>query len=278
MGIEIINQTIINDSLKSVNDTNTFYLDARNQIIREKQTIQKSLFTSHELGFKSFSPNPIPENNKDWISYTLFACLILFVFIKLFYRSEILKIYKSFFSRKIFYQYSREGQILKNQIFLPLILLFIITTSFIVYQLFCLYTNSVLGRPDSFIIFSKIFLFISLFLAYKLLTIIVLKSVFKIKDKNNVISLNIIIFESFTGIISLFLLIFSTFIFIKFFIILNLIILGIIFIYKIQRNLLIGLSYSNFSVLYNILYLCSVEILPLLLLVKLIINYFIFIK
>lgn len=277
MGINIINHGLINDSLQSVTDTNTFYNDSTHQLLKHKQPTTKSLFTSHELNFKTFSPNPIPAKNKDWISFTLLGCFALFVFIKLFYKAKFLKISKSFYSKKIFFQYSREGQILRKQIFYPLILIYIITTSFVVFQYYCIYTNTDISRPDSFIIFKNIFFLIFLYLIFKILIIKILSPIFKIKNKNNLLILNLFIFKSFTGIILFFLLIFSTFLFTKFLVIFNLIILGIMFIIKAYRNFLIGLSFNNYSVLYNILYLCSIEILPLLLLVKIIINYLIII-
>ena len=58
---------------------------------------------------------------------------------------------------------------------------------------------------------------------------------------------------------------------IVFYIGLFIIILG--YVYKIMRSVLLGLTHTNFSMLYIFLYLCTVEIIPVILFIKLAMKY-----
>ncbi|MCK5838367.1 MAG: DUF4271 domain-containing protein, partial [Bacteroidales bacterium] len=51
--------------------------------------------------------------------------------------------------------------------------------------------------------------------------------------------------------------------------------LTVIFAYKLFRGVLIGITYTNFSQIYIILYLCTVEILPTLIITKIAMKYLI---
>jgi hypothetical protein len=47
----------------------------------------------------------------------------------------------------------------------------------------------------------------------------------------------------------------------------------LIYFYRLVRELFLGLSFAEFSLFYRILYLCTLEIIPLLVLTKLAMNY-----
>jgi hypothetical protein len=101
----------------------------------------------------------------------------------------------------------------------------------------------------------------------------VLGIVFKTKETTYNYLLNQLIFAIITGPILLFFLVLIVYLESPLILYFCLTIIAIIYTFRFFRAFLIGLALTKFSYLLLFVYLCSLEILPLLVLLKLIFNY-----
>ncbi|MFA5727673.1 MAG: DUF4271 domain-containing protein, partial [Saccharofermentanaceae bacterium] len=85
--------------------------------------------------------------------------------------------------------------------------------------------------------------------------------------------LNLLVFCLITGPVILIFLVFIVYMKSDFLLYCALVIFSIFFIFRVLRGFYIGMGLRKFSFLFLFVYLCSLEILPLLVLVKLLLGY-----
>jgi hypothetical protein len=163
----------------------------------------------------------------------------------------------------------REGNLYNERITLGLGFIYFTTVSLIIYQLNLFYNPGgiFINNP---ITYALIFILLVTYNGCKALLIGFSGILFKTTEHTHAYRLNALIFNHSTGMI-LFPVLLIT-IYWKFmpFIWITVVIFFIMLIYKFIRSISIGLSNSKFSIFYLILYLCTLEILPVVLLVKII--------
>jgi len=101
----------------------------------------------------------------------------------------------------------------------------------------------------------------------------ILGIVFKTKETTYNYLLNLMIFAIITGPVILFFLVFIVYLKTPAILYLCLAIIILLFIFRFIRGFLIGMALTRFSYLLLFVYLCSLEILPLLVLLKFILNH-----
>ncbi len=239
---------------------------------RESNNSIKTLFTSHQLKANNINPKPIQNYNRDWIFGIIILCFFLLARINVFYKKRLNQIFKAFISRRMLNQLIRNGNLFNERLSISLSFIFVSTFSLFLFQLSYFFFKIPDYGINGFIFYGKIFLFILSFWFLKMLTIKLIGITFKTKKQTSEYLLNILLFNFVTGIFLLFYLVLTTYTQLNIFLYLGIFILFIIFLYRISRGVLIGISFSKFSILHLFLYLCSVEILPLLVLTKFIIN------
>ncbi len=234
---------------------------------------QFKIFSGHQLKQRNEYAQPTNREANDWIFFTLVVAFGAFVWVKVFYSKIFQQIVQAFFNNRITNQIVRDENILVQRASVLLTIIYNLVISLFLYQVSVAYA----WNPDyvgtgfnRFLVFAFA---ISFIYTIKLLILKVIGHVFMIDKAIVIYIFNIFLINNLLGITLLPVLTFISFshVYKEYAIILAIVLIACAFLYRIIRGWLIGMSYSRFSILYLFLYLCALEIAPLLILVKLLV-------
>jgi len=235
----------------------------------------KSFFTEHELPASNYAPEPIARPDNGWILPVLMFCFALFAAIQVFYRKRFIQIIRASYSNQQLNLLIREGTPSGEWITRGLGFITLITTSLFLYQINDQILHLEPPANATNIQFYLIILAIySIFLIFKFLLIQISSIIFLTRQVTIKYFLNSLIFNIIIGILLLPILLLTTYSGSPILIKMAIGLVGSILIYKLFKSIIVGLSNTKFSIVYLFLYLCTVEILPVLLLIKFVMNYY----
>jgi hypothetical protein len=274
----ISNGTVITSGNSDIiqQDSSTLLYDSTFSVfplINQVHTVKLSrspVFMSHELRPEKFQPIARENTSNDWTFLLLFVCVALFTWVQIYYRKRFIQIFQSLFSEKRVNFLIRDGHLFNEQITLALGFIFVMGSSLFLFLINKFLIGLSLG--NGIFLFLKIVLALVGFIIIKFILIQLIKAIFLTKEATSRYVLNSLIFDLSLGVILLPFLIFITYTGSDILIYLFLSIASITFIYKLLRGFIIGLSYSGFSLFYLFLYLCTVEVLPVVVVVKLLVS------
>ena len=253
----LITDTIVQDSV-------VFELSNTNKIPIRKAVKQKT--TTKEPTKITFEPTLKHNNNSVWPSIVLTTALLLLAFTKAFGLNRFRQIYKSLFSYYSAHEVVREEKVFFHQVNFSLFLLYLFTMSLLLYFV-ATYINPNNNSP---FLYPAILGMITVAYLIKFLFNSILGYLFDCSQHVPTYTYNVLLYNYLLGILlipSLALIYFSDFQNSQ---LLNFIILpliSIILLIRFVRFFAIGIS-NNISYLYIILYICTLEILPLVVLGK----------
>ena len=236
--------------------------------IFNNQSQQKSIFTGHLLNIKSTKNTFYEKPHFGWISITFILLFCIFAFVQASNFKKVHQFIQSFFGIRFLNQILREGNFYKERITYPLLFISFTSTALFFYGIVNFQSN------DSFFIleiipFLKILFLIFFLFIIKLLVIKFSGILFKVdKDESDYTS-SVFLFSMFSGIFLLPVSICFWYVPNTFFEFFGLGILLIMFGFRIIRSFFFSTNESKFSLYYLFLYLCTVEIVPLFVLIKL---------
>ena len=273
-----IPENFINSSLTLVN-TNKNDSILKNKIIQikadEKKLCTTSVFKDNLL--KKHDINPILNKNTydNWGLFLFIFCLFMLVIIKTTYSKRFNQIIKSFFNLRLMLQLNRDGNIFNERITALIYPVYFISFSFIFYEIIIYqFSNKISQSPYLIYLFCLGGFIIFFLIKYFLIKIISI--IFLTKKETNEYLLNKLTFNYFITLIIFpgAFIVFYVPSQIKIFTIFSIaVIFSIIIIYRLIRSFFIGISLNKFSHFYLILYLCTVEIIPVLLMLRFLYNY-----
>jgi len=231
-----------------------------------------SLFHGHTLG-ASGETELVNSGSNDWVFYTSMAMLLIFALVRFYNSRRIPYIFSAVFSRNQASQLIREGSVFSDQFFLPLFVVFITSSSLYFYVILQFYNTSIFVNWPTFLLFGSVFLGFLLFVLIKILLLNITGWLFKNTEKSFEYIHNSILFNFFSIILILPLMLVINYLQSEFFVYLSFALIFLLFIYRFFRGIIIGLEDTKFSVLHLFLYLCTLEILPLLIIGKLLAKY-----
>ena len=208
----------------------------------------------------------------DWLTLLLILCLGILVWVKYEGGRRISQIFKAVGARHNMNQLFREGDIIRERITPGLMFNYLITFTTLVFLLIRPFDIEIPGAESSFLQFSILAGVIFILWILKLTVIRLSGIVFKTRNDTNEYLITNIIFILVTGLVAL------PFVFSAHYsnndIILwvSAAIFGLGLIMKFIRSVFVGLTMQTFPVFYIFLYLCTLEILPLLIMCKLIVS------
>jgi len=203
----------------------------------------------------------------DWIFYVLILSLVILGFIQVFYPKRFRLILRAVFTRNTANQLIREGDIFRERIGFGLFIISLLNISIFVFILLWYFTKIPMhiSAVRLFLSISSLVFFIW---GVKFLLTNILGDIFQTRSNAKTIQLSNFLIHIFSGLFILLLLFPILYINPEIFIYIALCGLLILFIIKIIRGFIIGSSGSAFSLLHLFLYLCTLEILPYILLIK----------
>lgn len=243
------------------------------QTISIEEISQPSILTSHYLEVKDQQPFERNIFSHDWITIHLLICLSLFAWVQIYYKKRLKQIIKAFTGVRYLNQLSRDGNIFKERIAIPLLIIYLVSISLLIYLFFTFILESAFLNFYGLKLFSGIMLFILVSWFIKNLALNFIGNVFKNYLVVTEYILTNFVFNIITGIVLLPLIIVSVYMPSQEMIYTGAILWVLAFIYRLIRELITGLSYTKFSLFYRILYLCTFEIIPLIAITKLVMNY-----
>ncbi len=256
------------DSILNINQDSILQLKNYN-------TNDVSIFTDH--GLKVIHNAPVFNTNYNyyWPSIILFIALSIYVLVRISEPKKILKIFISVFSFKESKQSYREDFKLTKRLSFLLLVGFVLVVSFLIY-LTNNYYGKILQKQSSlnqFLFFAAIIICVY---CIKFLTNYVVAFISSNNDLGKEYTYTILAFCQTTGIILFPLVVCIQFTRypVQWFLFPVLLVLAILYSLRLIKSLIVYSAQQNIGIVYIILYLCALEILPLLVLIKfLLINF-----
>ena len=234
---------------------NLFNVDALSPVVKQPGVMERS--------------GHIRNSRQPWIIAVIIGLFIYTGLLNLFLSRDIQNVIQSFYNKQALSQVEREGSLVNPWAFVGLFLLFCLTASLVLY-LFTMYKN-VGNGIGGFQLFISISVIISLLFALKF---IVLKFIGFIFDVNGLVSeyiaiLNLTYFNVAFVLLPV-ALCFSLLAtrFVSWLLIFALASIAVMFAWQYLRNSIKMISNFRFHKLYLFIYLCALEICPILILIK----------
>ncbi len=232
-----------------------------------------SIFENNNMTNISWSSKLLPQKHIDWIFFTLLFCLLSIVIINFTNRKRVAALVKSFMVPHFTNQLIREGSIQKEFFTYPMLLIYFISIGLLAFH----FLIHFLKFEPSLLNGAKILGIVSVFYMAIYLFSVILGFVFKTKKETFEYNTNTFIFSIVTGMFlvpMVFLIYYFNASLSSVFLYITLIIMMLISVYCSFRGFLIGLNSERYHLYYLFLYLCTVEVLPLLISVKLLMMYY----
>ncbi len=246
--------------------------NARRQRVDEAPSVAThTLFAPHELQVGKLDALTLNRDSPAWVFLLLFLMVAAFTWIKVFYARTMRQIFQAVVSMGAANQMLREENLLLQRSSVLLTVLFNLVAAFFLYQVSNYlewssdYIGSGLGR---FLILAFV---VSLVYSLKFLILRLTGHLFRTDKAFSAYIFHIFLINNVLGMLLMPLVIAVAFLapayaLYFFYTAAALVIFG--FLYRMLRGVLIGLSFAEFSKVYLLLYLCALEIGPLLITIK----------
>lgn len=234
----------------------------------QKQFLQTtSAFKPHNLVPEHNEPLAINHQAFDWITIVFLVCLFVFAWIQTSYSKRLTQIFRAVAQPHHVNQLEREGNLFKERIIIGLGLNYYLLSSIFFFQIFTLTSNVPFGFSSltfTGIIFACIFLFQML----KTAIIHITGIIFETGESARQYQLIILIFNHIIGIVLFPIVVIAFYWKSEGLLIAGIVIISLIIFYRFYRGILTGRDNKSYNLFYLFLYLCTLEILPLLLIFK----------
>lgn len=248
----------------------------KNQVIQVKEKskifIDKSYFSSHLLKQKEFVQIERNTLIPLWIHGVILLCFILFAIAQYKYGKRIQQIFNAYFTNRLFNQLSREGGLLKERGSIFLFISFILGFSLLIYKTYQFYFNIPI---NGYILYTKIVVGVFAFYLLKMGIYNLIGYIFKVTKETYDYILKIYIFCQLTSVFILIFIVFITYSVSETIILFSWGLIALSFLIRLIRGVLVTFFNFKATIYYIFLYLCTLEILPLFLLFKILSNYFV---
>ena len=244
----------------------------KNRIIQvnpeKHEFVKKSFFSLHLLRPNGFNVKEREIINHGWIHGIIFLCFLLFAFSQYGYFRRMQQIFKAYFANRLFNQLSRDGGLLSERVSIFLFISFFLSFSVFIYKTFEFYYDVPANGIFSFVLYLKVLVGVTLYYFLKMGLYKSCGFIFRSAKETSDYILNIYIFGQVTGVVLLPLIVMITYINNEFIIYIGLTVIALSYVYRLFRGVTITISNVKISMYYIFLYLCTLEILPLLILIK----------
>ena len=228
-----------------------------------------SLFTNHLLSVKTGETKLHVTTHYYLLTFILFLSFLIFVGLYVYNSSKIKLVIKGFYVNRFANQIAREESYFTSKSTYLLTLIFVFSVSLFISKVFQFYGINFISPT-----YSVIYISIGILLMYtvKILSVVASGNIFKVSTQVNEYVVSIFLFCNSLGLFLLpvvICLIFAKQLPAQIFIYAGFALIGIFYFTRIIRGLLIGMRIVKSSRLYLFLYLCTLEILPIIIIVKL---------
>ncbi len=247
-----------------------------------KDTTQKSiqplreintLFEFHSLHFKTFYPQTIEKIIPDWFTIIILILLVAVTLLKVFYSKIFFQIFKAFVNNNTANQIVRDENLLVQRASILLSVIGYVVLALFAYKVsqHFNYQNQYMGKG-----FAK-FLFIAIFIgmtySIKMISLKMFGVLFNYEKPVASYIFNLFLINNVLGIVILPLLILLTYSnpqYSNYILYFSVGIILLFLMYRLLKGILIWTSINRYNLFYLFLYICALEIAPLLIIFKII--------
>lgn len=236
-----------------------------------------SLFTGHELQPRFREPEPVPHAKPTslWLFALLFTAYAIYVSLRVLYSKRFRQEVSAFFTSRTISQMMREEYALSNRVSIGLSMLFLLLFSLFLYQVFAYFGYFGVENFTGPQFFIRVCGVVIIAFAFKLLMIRILGVVFKVEGAVNEYIFNIFLHHKALGMFLFPVTIALAFIrdiSPRYLIMAGWSIVALVLVYRTVRVIFGGIQTAGISKYYLFLYLCTLEILPLIVIIKVFIS------
>ena len=243
----------------------TFILQS---ITRPSKHYETSLFTGHQLHAGTYLNSARQHYPSDWIVLSFLFSMILVAWLHFFHHKRLRQIFYAPLSQRFLNILTKEGSLFRERSSLVLSIVYVFTFSLLLSLLLKELIPERLAGYRDYEIFIICVAGLFLFWLLKTSAIRFVGSVFHTMPATLDYLQNILAFSFITGLILLPFMILTIFLSSNILLYISLIIIGLLYFFRVMRGFFIGISLKKFSYLFLFVYLCSLEILPLLVILK----------
>jgi len=219
------------------------------------------------------TPAPLVPFQPDWVFWIFLGIFLLASWIQLFYGQRMRIIFRAPFTKRYLHQLERDGDLFNERISIALSLIYVLSLAMIIFQTLQLVFHQSSFTISPFKLYILLALAVAGFWAFKVFIMNLLAHIFKTDQTNNAYKLNIMLTISFLGLLLVPLLVFTVYLKSVWLLYIGLSLIGSFSLFRVIKGFLIGISLTRFSYFFLFVYLCTLEILPLLVAAKLIVDY-----
>ncbi|MCX6272264.1 MAG: DUF4271 domain-containing protein [Bacteroidetes bacterium] len=239
---------------------------------KKEQPSIRSFFNPHLLKVKDLWEKARRRSINDWAFLVLLSCYLLFAGVQFSYQKKLGQIFKAFGAGRFLSQLMRSGDFYKERISYNLFIITIITFPLFLFELNVFFSFYPLAhRPFTELLFYlEIFLLSLVFYFTKVITIRITGNIFKTSEITAEYLLTHFIFSLIQGLLLMGLL--PVIIFTGSLVVLDICIAVflVVYLYQLIRGFIIGLRNAAYNILYLFLFFFTIEVLPVLFLLKII--------
>ncbi|MEO6884018.1 MAG: DUF4271 domain-containing protein [Bacteroidia bacterium] len=264
-----------NAGLTAAPNTEPIWMGAGNAPITQFQgRPEKSLFTGHELQTKQLQPLYEPIFEAYWVSGIILLIVILFAWLNTGYRKRVRQIFNATLSVRYLNQFLREEYTLAGIASILLSLVFVLVSALFIFQANAEY-HFLFLKEKGIVLYFMLCLCVIIVYSIKLISTSFIGFVLNKKNEFSEYILTIFMFNETLGLLLIPVVIsiaYVKMIPLSFFYILGGGIIAVTLVYRVLRGIFFGINSPNISKSYLFLYLCALEILPLVVFIKLLIR------
>lgn len=260
------------ESGDSINVHDTLFVDSTLANVKDQKILVPSILQKHQLQTNELEAKKVGYGNEDWITVHLVLALMVYAWARLFYLKRLKQVYKSMVGIRFQGMMAREGNILRERISIALMIIYLITTSLLAYLFFTRVLHYDLLQLKSFKLFSFLMLLVIFLWIIKNVANTIIGKVFNNPVILSEYLLTNFIFNIATGSILFPILILAVYLPSVEMVYLGMFVWVIAFIYRLIRLVVTSISYTKFSLFNRILYLCTFELMPVIVLTKLVMS------
>ena len=234
----------------------------------QENTLQSTHYTSFSENANQFK-RPESYASTPWFLASVFMCLILFTWLQYFFQKHIIKMFVAIFSNTQSSRLFTDKNILLERVFTFLNIIYIFTAGLFVFQLLKHYNLQIFELNDLKLFILSTTVILALFIIRFILNWLV-GQLFNWKAEMKEYNYNVFLSYKVLGLILLPIVILMAYIpdiQKNILIYIALILIGIFYTIRYVRGMYL-LGKKGFLLFYMILYFCTIEILPLLLLYR----------
>ena len=222
----------------------------------------------------SIQPQPLVPFQPEWILWVYLGMFFILALVQLLFFQRFQLLIQAYFSSRSLNQLIREGDPFNERISIALSAIYVMSIAMVIFQVLKLLFHQSNFFIPGFQLYLLICLAVVGFWALKLLIMNFLSIIFMTEKTNNEYKLNILTTISFLGFLLLPILVFTVYLKSSWLIYTCLILIILASLFRLAKGFIIGISLTKFSYFFLFVYLCTLEILPLLVAAKLIQKYF----